>query len=68
MLVANILGLPAAYFIARKWLAGFAYRIKLGPEFFLAAVGLSFAIACLTVSSQAVKAALADPVNSLRYE
>ena len=68
VMVANILGLPVAYLVVRKWLAGFAYHIKLGPEFFLGAVGLSFAVAFVTVSLQAVKAALADPVESLRYE
>jgi len=68
VLAADVIGLPVAYFLTRKWLAGFAYHIRLGPEFFLATLVLSFAIAFFTVSIQAVKAALADPVKSLRYE
>jgi putative ABC transport system permease protein len=66
--MANILAWPVAYFAMNKWLEGFAYRviIRLWP-FVLGAV-LSFAIAMMTVSYQALKSALADPVDSLRYE
>jgi putative ABC transport system permease protein len=68
VLMANILAWPIAYFAMNKWLQGFAYRviIRLWP-FMLGAV-LSFAIAMATVSYQALKSALADPVDSLRYE
>ena len=49
-------------------LEGFAYRIELGPGVFLLAGALAVLIALATVSYQSVKAATADPVNSLRYE
>jgi putative ABC transport system permease protein len=68
VLAGNLLGLPVAYIIARKWLNGFAYHIRLGPAFFVTTICLSFIIAFFSVSSQAVKVALADPVDVLRYE
>jgi hypothetical protein len=59
---------PVAYFFMQKWLADFAYRIDIQWWMFavagLAAVGMAF----LTVSFQSVKAALANPVKSLRSE
>jgi putative ABC transport system permease protein len=68
VLLANILAWPIAYFAMNRWLQGFAYRIIIGLwPFFLGAL-LSFAIAMMTVSYQALKSALADPVDSLRYE
>ena len=69
ILLANLIALPAAYFlIGRLWLANFAYRTSPGALIFLGVAGLSLAIALLTVSWQAVRAALANPVDSLRYE
>lgn len=70
VLAANLLAWPVAYVAIHHWLSGFAYRIELASQlgwFFLAGV-LSVVIAWLTVGFQAVKAALADPVRSLRYE
>ncbi len=59
-----------AYYAMNTWLEGFAYRIDLPSQFltFLVAATLALIIAVVTVSVQAVKAALANPVNSLRYE
>jgi putative ABC transport system permease protein len=69
VLVANAIGLPAAYLIVgRFWLANFAYRTNPGILVFIAIAGLSLMIALLTVSWQAVRAAVANPVDSLRYE
>lgn len=69
VLLANLIALPASYvLIARYWLTNFAYRTSPGVPIFLAVAGLSLAIALLTVSGQAVRAALANPVDSLRYE
>jgi putative ABC transport system permease protein len=69
VLFANAIGLPASYVIAsRFWLANFAYRTSPGLLIFAAVAGLSLLIALLTVSWQAVRAAIADPVESLRYE
>ncbi len=69
VLIANAVALPAAYvLVGRLWLANFAYRTKPGILIFIAVAGLSLLIALLTVSWQAVRAALANPVESLRYE
>ena len=51
-----------------KWLADFEYRIDIQWWMFLAAGALAIVIAFLTVSSQSIKAALMDPVKSLRSE
>ena len=68
VLLANILAWPAAYFAMKSWLAGFAYHTELGVTLFIVAMLLAFAIALLTVSYQAVKTSLANPVKALRYE
>ena len=68
VLVAVLLAAPVAFFAMRHWLEGFAYHIVLGPDVFLLAGGLALAVALLTVSYHAIKAATADPVESLRYE
>jgi putative ABC transport system permease protein len=51
-----------------KWLQDFAYRINMGWSIFIAAGGTAFFIALLTASFQTIKAALANPVKSLRTE
>ena len=65
---ANIFAWPVAYFIAHKWLENFAYRVNLGMWIFILSGLASLAIALLTISCQTVKAAAANPVDSLRYE
>ena len=59
---------PAAYYAMHKWLQNFAYRIELDWQVFAVAGGAALLIALLSVSTQAVKAALANPVEALRYE
>jgi putative ABC transport system permease protein len=66
--VANLVAWPAAYFASRQWLQGFAYRTSIGAAPFVLSAALALAIALITVSYQAVRAALADPVKALRYE
>ena len=51
-----------------QWLQSFAYRIDISVWVFALAGGLALAIALLTVSMHAIRAALANPVDSLRYE
>ena len=68
VLIAFVVGAPVAYLSAQRWLDGFAYRIEVSGWIFLMAGSLVLAIALLTVSYQAIKAALADPVRALRYE
>jgi putative ABC transport system permease protein len=66
--IACVIAIPLGYFVAQKWLEDFAYHIDLGVGIFLAASGLAVLIALVTVSYQAIKAAVANPVKSLRYE
>ena len=68
VIVANLFAWPAAYFVMTSWLDNFAYRVDLGWTTFLVAGLLAMAIALLTVSFQAVRAATANPIESLRME
>ncbi|MCL4707458.1 ABC transporter permease [bacterium] len=68
VLVATVVAWPLAYFAMNKWLQDFAYRIDLSLWIFLLAGAIALLIAWLTVSWQAIKAALANPVEALRYE
>ena len=66
--VGFVLATPIAYVGLSHWLDGFAYRIDLGLAVFLLAGVLALAIAFGTVAYQALRAALANPVEALRYE
>jgi len=68
VLIANIIALPIAYFTMNKWLVNFAYQISIGVWIFILSAAIAFLIALLTVGFQAVKAAVANPVDSLKYE
>ncbi len=59
---------PIAYVGMNHWLTGFAYRIEIGPGVFALAALTTFVIAALTVGYKSVKAALANPIQALRYE
>ena len=66
--IANLIAWPVAYYATSKWLQNFAYRIQIGWGTFILAGILALLIALITVSFQAVKTALANPVDTLRYE
>ncbi len=66
--IAFLLAAPLAYLAMRQWLQDFAYRTDLHPIIFILAGLLALLIAWLTVSYQAIKAALTNPVEALRYE
>lgn len=68
VLLANVIAWPAAYLIMSRWLQNFAYRTGIGIATFLLAGSIAWAIAFLTVSYQAIKASIADPVSALKYE
>ena len=68
VLVSNVVAIPAAYFLMKNWLQSYAYRTTLNTVVFLAAMAGALTIALITVSFQAVRAALANPADSLRYE
>ncbi len=68
VLVANLVAWPVSYLVMRNWLKTFAYRINLGLEVFLLSGALACAVALLSVGFQAVRAARANPVASIKYE
>ena len=68
VILAALVTVPIVYLAMNRWLEDFAYRIEIGPGIFLLAGAFALLTALATVSYQAVKAALADPVKSLRYE
>jgi putative ABC transport system permease protein len=67
-LIANLIAWPLAFIAMTRWLQGFAYRTGLGAGVFILSGLIALAIALLTVSYQSIKTALANPVNSLKYE
>ena len=66
--IALVIASPLAYFFMEKWLADFAYRIEISWWVFALAGFTAVAVAFLTIGFQSVKAALANPVESLRNE
>jgi len=68
VLVANVIAWPIAWYGMSKWLQNFAYRTNITWTAFIMSAGIALLIALLTVSYQSIKAALANPVQSLRYE
>jgi putative ABC transport system permease protein len=68
VLMAFIISLPLGFFVMRKWLENFAYKIDLNWWIFAVAGLAALFIALMTVSFQSVKAALKNPVDALRYE
>ena len=68
VVVANLIAWPIGYWIMNRWLQGFTFRASLSMWIFFISGLAALAIAALTVSSQVIKAALANPAESLRYE
>jgi putative ABC transport system permease protein len=68
VLAASMAAWPAAYFAVNKWMQGFAYRTHIGPGPFLLASLLALGIALGSIAIQTVKAATANPIDSLKYE
>jgi putative ABC transport system permease protein len=66
--IAMIIAMPAAWYLTHQWLQNYAYRIELSWPMFAMAGMLVLLIAMITVSFQAIKAAVANPVNALRSE
>ncbi|WP_183574796.1 ABC transporter permease [Mucilaginibacter sp. X5P1] len=68
ILISFVIAVPVAWYIMASWLRNFVYRIHLSPWVFISAIIISIVIAWLTVGYKAIKAALANPVKSLRSE
>ncbi|UCE18447.1 MAG: ABC transporter permease [Gemmatimonadota bacterium] len=68
VLFSNIIAWPIAWYAMNTWLQNFAYRVNIGIWTFILSASLALIIALVTVSYQSMKAALANPVESLSYE
>lgn len=68
VLIANIAAWPLAWFVMNKWLQNFAYKTEVGVATFVISGIVALLVALLTVSYQSMRAALANPVDSLKYE
>lgn len=66
--IAILVSLPLGWFAMNKWLEDFSYRIDMGVGVFVLAAVLSIVVAIVTVSYQSIKAAIVNPVKSLRSE
>jgi putative ABC transport system permease protein len=68
IVIGFVIAVPIGWYVVDKWLQEFAYHISIGPEIFLLVFVTTFLIAGLTVGYQSIKAAVANPVKSLRSE
>ena len=68
VVISSLIASPIAYLVMNRWLESFAYRTDITLTVFILAGLADLFIAVLTVSYQAIKAALTNPVESLRYE
>ncbi len=68
VLAANLIAWPISYYVMKTWLGNFAYRIELTWPVFVLATFIGLLVALVTVSYQTLKAAFANPLDSLHYE
>lgn len=68
VLIAFVISIPISWYFVSMWLSGFAYHAALDYQYFMWSGLIALMIALVTVSYQAIKSALLDPVNSLRHE
>jgi putative ABC transport system permease protein len=68
VLISCLIASPVSYYFLHSWLNGYAYHISIGPGVFLLSAIIAMAITVVTISFQAMKAALANPVRGLRSE
>ena len=68
VMIASVIAFPVAWWVMHKWLEDFAYRINIGWWVFIVAGVLAVVVALLTISFQAIKAGLSNPVKILRSE
>jgi putative ABC transport system permease protein len=68
ILVAIVIAIPLCWWAMNKWLQGFAYRITIGPVVFIEAGTIALMVAMATIAWKSVKAAIGNPIQSLRNE
>ena len=66
--ISSLISLPVSYSVMSSWLNNFAYKTELGLEIFIASVLIVLTTALISTGLQAIKAAIANPVNSIKYE
>jgi putative ABC transport system permease protein len=66
--IANLVAIPVAWYFANEWLSGFAFRMAISPMLFVWTLVTAVGLTLFTVGYQTIRAALVNPVNSLRYE
>lgn len=66
--IAALIALPISWWVMHQWLLDFVYRVNIGWWIFVTAISLALVIALATISFQAIKAAIANPVKALRTE
>ena len=67
-MIAVLVAFPLAWWITQQWLNSFAYRIPIGADLFLLAGSATILLTLFTISFQAIKAALVNPVKTLKME
>jgi ABC-type antimicrobial peptide transport system permease subunit len=68
ILISSVIAIPVAYYMMNNWLQNFVFRIKINAGIFVLAIVLSIIIAWIAVGYKSIKAAIANPVKSLRSE
>jgi putative ABC transport system permease protein len=68
VILANIIAYPVAWYLANAWLQSFANRTEVSPLIFVATFAIAISVTLITTSFQTIRAAMTDPVKSLRYE
>jgi putative ABC transport system permease protein len=68
VIIASVIAIPAAFYVMKNWLQDFAYRISMSAGIFASAGLLALFIAFVTIRFRSIKAAIANPVDSLRNE
>lgn len=68
ILIASLVGIPLSWYLIRKWLDGYAFKIELSWWMFIIPVFIVMVLSLITISYLTIKAATANPVKSLRYE
>ena len=68
LVIAMVITIPLAYYLAEQWLDSFAFRTTIGPAVFILGFLITFAVTFVTIGFQTIKAAKANPVDTLRME
>ena len=68
VIIANIIAIPIAWYFLKEWLTNYSYTTRLSADIFIIAFLISILIAWITISYQAIKAAIMNPVEAIKYE